>query len=153
MKKSPHLGGLSLALVLFGASCEHGTDSSAPPVRIQAGVFFGGQLQQRTKWALVIDPGRQTQGFRIRFREPLSRSADLAWELTRPRLDHKRRVVATQSKYTAALPAGTQENDQLIALDESDRPGKWKLAVSLDGKSVYEGTIDVVPFVVTAGDD
>jgi hypothetical protein len=152
LNRLPRLA-FALGLLLLDASCERGPDASGPPVRVQAGVFFGGQLQQRTKWSLVIDPARQTQGFRIRFQPALLRSAELSWELTRPRLDHKRRVVATKSNYTATLPAGTEHNDQLIQVDESDRPGKWKLAVSLDGKSVYEGAIDVVPHAATAGDD
>jgi hypothetical protein len=142
-----------MSLLLLTTQCTRSNDADAPPIRVQSGIFFGGQLQQRTKWPLLIDPARQTQGFRIKFRIPLPHSAELAWELTRPRLDHRRRIIATRSKFSATLAAGTEQNDQLITLDENDRPGKWKLAVSLDGKSVYEGAIEVVPFVATAGDD
>lgn len=144
---------LVVGLVSVVAGCAHGTDRSQAAVEVKAGIFFGGQLQERLKWPLVLDPTRQSQGFRVRFREPLRESTELSWELARPRLDTKKRVVPTKSQYKATIPAGTLQNDQLIVLDESDRPGNWKLQVALQDKRVFEATIEVVPFTPTPGDD
>jgi hypothetical protein len=144
---------LAVGLVSIVAGCTHGADRSHAAVEVKAGIFFGGQLQERLKWPLVLDPTRQTQGFRVRFREPLSESAQLSWEIARPRLDLKRRVVVTQSRFEAAIPPGTLQNDQLIVLDESDRPGHWKLQVALRDTTVFGATIEVVPFTPAPGDD
>jgi hypothetical protein len=89
----------------------------------------------------------------VRFREPLSQSAQLSWELARPRLDPRKRVVVTKSRFEATLAPGTLQNDQLIVLDESDRPGNWKLQVALQDKNVFGATLEVVPFTPTPGDD
>ena len=144
---------LAVGLVSVVAGCAHGTDRSQAAVEVKAGIFFGGQLQERLKWPLVLDPTRQTQGFRVRFREPLGESTELSWEFARPILDAKKRVVHTKSLFKATIPAGTLQNDQLIVLDESDRPGNWKLQVALQDKNVFGATIEVVPFTPTPGDD
>jgi len=144
---------LVVGLVSVIAGCTHSANRSHAAVEVKAGIFFGGQLQERIKWPLVLDPTRQTQGFRVKFREPLLESAQLSWELARPRLDPKKRVVLTKSRFEATLPSGTLQNDQLIVLDESDRPGNWKLQVALQDRNVFGATIEVVPFTPTPGDD
>jgi len=139
--------------LLVSVGCTRTNETSTPQVQVHVGIFFGGQLQRRAKWPLVIDPGRQTQGFRVSLREPLAHSAQLAWEVSRPRLDQKKRVVTTRSQAKVSLPAGTQQNDQLIALDENDRPGKWKLSVWLDERPLTDSIIEVIPSAGTAADD
>jgi hypothetical protein len=133
--------------------CTQNRDEPGAAVQVNAGIFFGGQLQERTKWPLLIDPARQSQGFRILFRTPLARASHLSWALMRTRVDHKRRVVTTKSDFDATLPAGTGQNDQLVVFDENDRPGKWKLEVTFEGTNVYGTTLDVVPYVPSSADD
>jgi hypothetical protein len=152
MRASTHGFAIMVSIGAFFA-CSRFRDEPIPAVRVDAGIFFGGQLQERTKWPLLIDPARQSQGFRIRFRTPLRESAHLVWDLTRPKLDHKRRVVLTKSEFEASLPAGTEQTDQVIVFDENDRIGKWKLDVTLDGTNVYGTTLEVVPFSPSPNDD
>ena len=143
---------LALCAISLTAGCGRVNSSPRPDVEVKAGIFFGGQLQRRMKWPFVLDPAHQTQGFRIQFRKPLTQAANIAWEISRPRLDNKRRLGMVTSSFQATIPAGTSQNDQLITLDESDRPGKWKLRVLLENTQVFYDTIEAIPFSPTPGD-
>ena len=142
-----------LAWLALPLSCRKAGAPAPPVIEIRAGIFFGGQLQQRATWPLVLDPTRQTQGFRVHFREPLAQPVHLTWELTRPRLDHKRRAAIISSPGEATVPVGAQQHDQLITLDERDRTGKYRLHVSIDNVSRFDQTIEVVPNSPSPSDD
>jgi hypothetical protein len=144
---------LALCALSAATGCSRSDVTRRPEVEVKAGIFFGGQLQRRMKWPFVLDPAHQTQGFRLQFRKPLPQAAHIAWEISRPRLDGKRRLGMVTSKFDATIPAGTSQNDQLIALDESDRPGKWKLRVSFQDRQVFSDTIEVIPFAPNPNDD
>ena len=153
MLKRPSLQLFTVCAICAAVGCGSTDRAPHPDVEVKAGIFFGGQLQRRMKWPFVLDPAHQTQGFRIQFRKPLHQAAQITWMISRPRLDNRRRLGMVTSSFGATIPAGISQNDQLITLDESDRPGKWKLRVLLENAQVYDGTIEVVPFTPAPGDD
>lgn len=143
----------SLASLLCVTACDNWVTQKAPEIKVEVGVFFGGQLQKRNQWPLILDTTRQTQGFRVTLRNPLPSEAPLAWEVTRPRLDSKHRLQQTASQYQASLPAGTTSSDQLISFDEADRPGTWRLKITLRNQPIFSGPLEVQrPAPVTADD-
>ena len=144
---------LAMCAIAAATGCSKADVGRRPEVEVKAGIFFGGQLQRRMKWSFVLDPAHQTQGFRLQFRKPLTQAAHITWEISRPKLDSRRRLAMVTSKFEATIPAGTSQNDQLIAFDESDRPGKWKLRVSFQDKQVFSDTIEVIPFAPNPNDD
>ncbi len=140
-----------VAGLIFGCS-KH--DTSHRDVIATAGIFYGGQLQNRAEWPLVLDATRQTQGFRIEFTQPLSKPVEVHWEIVRG--------VARQKKHTTephtadpdvVVPAGSQRFDQVITFTDSDRPGDWRLKVTVDRAPVLDKTIHVVPRPTAAADD
>jgi hypothetical protein len=126
-------------------------------VSAQAGIFFGGQIQNRTDWPLVLDQARQTQGFRLTFAHVLREPTHVAWNVVRPAaatgkhgsLHHE----PAASSFDVTIPAGTERFDQLIPFADGDRPGEWRLQVAVNGVSVLSKSIRVVSRPVNNGDD
>ncbi len=137
--------------------CDRGHSPSDLPVRAQAGIFFGGQVQNRSEWALVLDGARQTQGFRLEFKQPLKEPAQVSWEIIRPATPAKRHSSSpgepVSSTNTVTVPVGTERFDQLVPFSENDRPGAWKLRVFVNGASVLSKSITVVAKPSYASDD
>lgn len=144
---------LWMASSLCGTACDSWATPRPPEIKVEVGVFFGGQLQKRNQWPLVLDTTRQTQGFRVVLRDPLSAEAPLSWELARPRMDSKRRLQQITSQYQATLPVGTKTSDQLIPFDEADRPGTWRLKIMLRNQQVFSGPLEVQRASPTTADD
>ena len=145
MSRRALLSVLAFALSQNLLGCADWLKTKDPEVDVQTGVFFGGQLQRRSKWALILDTTRQTQGFRVLFKHALGEPSLIAWEVTRLQMDSKRRVQQVTTQNQTTLPAGTTQNDQLIPFEQMDRPGSWRLKVRLLNRSVYAGTLEIVP--------
>ncbi len=137
--------------------CDREISSSDLPVKAQAGIFFGGQVQNRSEWPLILDKSRQTQGFRLEFRQALKESAQINWEVVHPPVLTKRHGSASgdpmSSTFTVTVPAGTERFDQLIPFSDNDRPGEWKLRVVVNGRNVLSKSINVVAKQGSANDD
>ncbi len=148
-----------LLLVSAGLSgaCERRNSASTFDITARAGVFFGGQLQNRTEWPLMLDAAHQIQGFRLDFRHVLRRPAHVAWEVIRPSAQSKKHGMlhteTVTSTFDATAPADTNRFDQLIPFSETDRPGVWKLRVFVDGVVVMDKSVQVVTKTNIAGDD
>ena len=150
--------GIALVAATVGlGSCCNKHDS--PNVRIiaKAGLFYGGQIQNRTEWPLILDATRQTQGFRIEFVQPLLKPSQVHWEVTRVVARPKKRSTAPDDTSNpvsnVVVPAGSQRFDQVISFSDSDRPGDWKLKVVVDGVSVLDKTIHVIPKPASSAED
>lgn len=126
-------------------------------ITAKAGIFYGGQIQNRNDWPLVIDATRQNQGFRLEFAAPLSKPASVAWDVVRPASRKKghsdNRDGTAAPLFSAVVPAGSERFDQIIAFTESDRPGGWKLRVTVDGTTVLERAINIVAKPPATPDD
>ncbi len=141
---------------IFAACSRHG---SAPDtqVKAQVGIFFGGQIQSRSEWPLVLDRARQTQGFRLEFRQVLREPAHVTWEIVRPAAQQKRHGSlhgeSNTSSFDVTVPAGANRFDQLIPFADNDRVGEWKLQVLVNGISVLSRSIRVVSRTTNTTDD
>jgi hypothetical protein len=128
-----------------------------PEISVKAGIFYGGQIQNRSEWPLVLDATRQTQGFRIEFAHPLTRPAQVHWAMTRVVERGKGHAHAASDAdglpSTTLVPAGSQRFDQVIPFTTRDRPGDWKLSVSVDGRTLWDQTIHVIPKPTATSDD
>lgn len=133
--------------------CDNG-DHFSRPVIAKAGIFYGGQLQNRKEWPLILDATRQTQGFRIDFAQPLPKPARVHWEVIRSSVRQKKHSSELGgADPDAVVAAGSQRFDQVIAFSDSDRPGDWRLKVTVDGSSVLDEVIHVIPRPVATPDD
>jgi hypothetical protein len=148
-----------LLLVSAGLSeaCERHNSASTFDIKARAGVFFGGQLQNRSEWPLMLDAARQNQGFRLDFRHALRKPAHVAWEVIRPSAQSKKHGMlhteTVTSTFDATVSADTNRFDQLIPFSETDRPGAWKLRVFVNGVLVMDKSVQVVTKPNIAGDD
>jgi hypothetical protein len=139
------------------AACNQDKSMPTAEVSVQVGIFFGGQLQNRTEWPLVIDTARQSQGFRIKFRRILAKPARVSWEITRssspsPKRNATHNESATE-KFSATVPQGTDRFDQLIQFSENDRFGVWKLRIAVDDTPVWNHPVHVIGKTANSFDD
>ncbi len=137
--------------------CDRGNSALDLPVRAQAGIFFGGQVQNRSEWPLILDKARQTQGFRLEFKQALKEPAQISWEIVHPPVPAKRHSLSSggpePSTFNVTVPEGTERFDQLIPFSDSDRPGAWKLRVNVNGANVLSKSITVVAKQSSVTDD
>ena len=130
------------ALVLWAMSCAVACDPPAaalgPVARAELGVFFGGQVQERTEIPFTLDRNRQTQGFRLTFHQALSRRVEIRWEIDRPGPRGRGRAVELGD--SQARP-GMAVFDQEIAFKPGDPLGNWKLRVFVDGEVALDRSL------------
>jgi hypothetical protein len=139
-----HLVAVPLLAYLVGspAACQR---PSAPEVEAHFGVFFGGQLQEREKIPLIVDGARQTIGIRLEFKSPPSQPQGLRWELEKPapgKSNESGRIVAYGDAKTRV---GATVLDLPLAFQSNDRPGPWRVRVSLDGRRILDRPFTVTP--------
>lgn len=111
-------------------------------VSAEAGLFFGGQVSERTDIPFELDQTRQTQGFRLSFAKPLPRAARVTWELDVPGGTDASRttgsVSRTQRSETALVPQGAQSFEQRLTFAPTDHTGTWNLRVRFDSVVVLD---------------
>ncbi len=150
---------LRLALIALTAGavfgCEQHRDSK-PALLVKTGIFYGGQIQNRAEWPLVLDATRQTQGFRLEFAQPLASPAQVHWAMARVVERGKGSAYSSDSSgapSTVLVPAGSQRFDQVIPFNTRDRPGEWRLTISIDGKAVWDQKIHIIAKPAATNDD
>ena len=116
-------------------------DARAPVVEF--GVFFGGQVQERSEIPFVLDSTRQTQGFRIQLAEPAPHDVGVQWELEMPapRVAGRGKTVAKLGEVT--LRAGQSRLDQRLPFEPGDPLGLYNLRVILAGELVIDRAFEV----------
>jgi hypothetical protein len=130
------LGWMVLALALL--SCEKQTDTPKRVEKAELGIFFGGQVQERDQIPFTLDRAKQTQGFRIQFREPLPKTARVHWEIDQPGPRSKSRIARlgeTQAR------AGMEQLDQELEFKPGDPLGVWNIRVLVDDELVIDRPI------------
>lgn len=126
---------LLACLALFALGCDAGTSKKEPPVRGELGVFFGGQVQERREIPFTLDRTRQTQGFRLKFREPLRAPLEVRWEVDRPGPRGRGRAVELGD---ARVRASAESFDQEIAFRPGDPLGTWNIRVFAGNELVLD---------------
>jgi hypothetical protein len=137
--------GLALLVLASGLGvlgCPAKSDPDPLVERAAFGVFFGGQIQDRTELPFELDPAKQRLGIRIDFRAPLSRAASVGWEIARP-------ISAKASKSDAgseqvvevgevAARVGESRLDVPISLRQGQVLGTWHVRVKVDTRVVID---------------
>ena len=102
------------------------------------GVFYGGQVQERLEVPRVLE-GRQTQGFRLVFREPLERAATVRWEIEMPGSKGPSTAPLAVTRLGKLLvPVGQQQIDQSFDFEPGDPLGLWNIRVFVDQSLVID---------------
>jgi hypothetical protein len=133
---------LWVALALSVAACEK--PSEPPAVRASFGVFFGGQVQEREELPLVLDRTRQTHGIRLDFRDPPERALRVTWEIEKP-AGAKNEDGGTITDYGETRTRIGEERLEIpLAFRATDRPGAWRVRVSVAERVVLDRAFEVV---------
>jgi hypothetical protein len=139
--RAMRLAQLLVALALAG--CEK--PSETPALDARFGIFFGGQVQERDELPLVLDRTRQSHGIRLDFREPPERPLRVAWEIEKPSME-KREDAGKLVEYgeTKTRP-GEARIEIPLAFRANDRPGAWRVRVTVAERVVLDRAFRVVP--------
>lgn len=136
-RRAALLSCLALGLLL---ACDRREAPRGPVERAELGVFFGGQVQERKEIPFSVDRTKQTWGFRLTFREPLRKTAELAWEIDRPGPRGRGRAVELGD---AKVRVGQSVFDQEIVMKPGDPLGTWNVRVLVDGEVVIDRSLGV----------
>jgi hypothetical protein len=137
-----------LVCLALGAGCRARAEESAGVVA-RFGVFFGGQVQERSELPLELDRARQQQGFRIDMDPPPAQPVDVRWELSLP---SSKRTVDEQGRKAPArrtrsgqvsMRPGEPRLEQTLPFASDDPLGLWNIRVLVGERVVIDR-----PFVV-----
>lgn len=131
--------GVLLCLAL-AAACDRPKAPRGPLERAELGVYFGGQVQERREIPFNLDRSAQSQGFRLTFREPLTRPVEVRWEIDRPAPRGRGRAVELGD---ARARIGQTVLDQEIVMKPGDPLGTWNVRVFVDGELVIDRAISI----------
>ena len=143
-----------VAAALFVAACQSkpAEDPFPGPVKnAEFGVFYGGQVQERDKFPLVVDQTKQTHGIRIEFAEPTTEELKISWEIDMPgttrgvRDERGVRGKGRLVKYDeATVPRGRTRFDQVLGFEPGDPVGMWNVRVRVGDQVVIDRAFEVV---------
>ncbi len=132
--------GWLFALCLLG--CQSKSERDPLVERAAFGVFFGGQIQDRTELPFELDRAKQSCGIRVDFRAPLARSVRLAWEIARPLSAKASKGDAGPDQVTevgeVAARVGERRLDVPVLLRQGQVLGSWHVRVKVDDRTVID---------------
>ena len=132
--------GYVVALSLLG--CQGKPERDPLLERAAFGVFFGGQIQDRKELPFELDTTKQSCGIRLDFREPLTHSARVSWEIARPASEKASRADAGADRVTEVGEAsgriGEKRLDVPVLLRQGQVLGNWHVRVKLDERTVLD---------------
>jgi hypothetical protein len=126
-----HSGPVAVLLLWLASSCE-ATEPTAPRGLVKQarlGVFYGGQVQEREEVSRVLDQTRQSQGFRVTFRQPLRRKISLRWEVEMPGPPGRGAPVSVTKLGEVSVPEGRDQIDQILGFEPDDPLGIYNVRV------------------------
>jgi hypothetical protein len=132
-----------LLVALLLAGCEK--PKQAPPLEARFGIFFGGQVQEREELPLVLDRTRQSHGIRLDFREPPERPLRVAWEIEKPTNEKLEDAGKLVDYGETRARIGENRLEIPLSFRATDRPGAWRLRVTVDERVVLDRAFRVVP--------
>jgi hypothetical protein len=135
-------------VLLVALGCRARTER-VPALEAEFGVFFGGQVQERSELPFEVDRTRQVQGFRVDMDPPPSEPIEVTWELSLPAskraLDGQGRKAParrTRSGRVSMRP-GEPRLEQVLPFAPDDPLGLWNVRVLVGERVVIDR-----PFVV-----
>ena len=131
-------------LALLGAACSRQREDPELE-RVEFGVLFGGDIQDRAVIPLELDSARQELALRVTFRAPLTRQRVVSWELERPSSQRSPDGGTLFAAELGEIKAGLGERraEAKVAFRRGDLPGTWRLHVRLDGRMVLDRSFTV----------
>jgi len=106
------------------------------------GVFFGGQMQDRSELALELDRSQQSIGIRVDFKAPLEREVKVGWELSKPARAKDKKGDAGTDRIVqfgeATARIGHSRLDVPLAFRPGDPLGGWHVRVKVEGETVID---------------
>ncbi len=138
---------LALLVGLSALGCSTKSDPDPLVERAAFGVFFGGQIQDRKELPFELDPSKQSSGFRIDFRAPLTRPVAVSWEIARPlsaraaEADAGAEQVVEVGQVAARL--GETRLDVPVLLRQGQVLGAWHVRVKVDARVVLDRDVRV----------
>ena len=133
---------LCVALSPFVTGCEN--RSEPPAVEAKFGVFFGGQVQERKELPLVLDRTRQSHGIRLDFRDPQERPLRVTWEIEKPGGAKNADGGSIVDYGETQTRVGEARLEIPLTFRATDRPGAWRVRVSVAERVVLERAFEVV---------
>jgi hypothetical protein len=136
---------LAALALLACAACRARSDDPELD-RVEFGVLFGGDIQDRAEIPLQHDAAQQELALRVTFRKEQTRERVVSFELERPtaqRAPDGGISYAAQLGEIRALP-GERRAEAKLGFRRGDLPGPWRLLVRLDGRQVLERRFTVV---------
>ncbi len=131
---------VALALAMLG--CPAKSDPDPLVERAAFGVFFGGQIQDRTELPFELDQAKQRIGVRVDFRAPLERAVPVAWEIARPASVKASKSDAGVDQVVevgnAAGRIGESRLDIPLSLRQGQVLGTWHVRVKVDARLVID---------------
>lgn len=115
-----------------------------PGVRARFGIFFGGDVQEREDLPLVLDRSRQAHGIRIDFDQAPSAPLRVAWEIEKPGTGRDGGGGLVDYGEVKTRPGATTL-DIPLAFRAGDKPGPWRVRVTLEEKPLLDRAFRVVP--------
>jgi hypothetical protein len=135
--------GCALLCLALAAGCRARAEP-APGAVAKFGVFFGGQVQERSELPFELDRARQIQGFRIDVDPPPAEALDVHWELSLPSskraVDEQGRKVParrTRSGQVSMRP-GEPRLEQTLPFASDDPLGLWNIRVLLGDRVLID---------------
>ncbi len=114
--------------------------------RVEFGVLFGGDVQDREEIPLELDSARQELGVRVTFRAPLSAPRLVRWELERPTALKAADGGVAYAAEIGQIQArrGERRAEAKVRLRANDLPGIWRIHVDVDGKRALDRSVRMV---------
>jgi hypothetical protein len=120
------------------------TPEPAETSSVRFGIFYGGQIQERSEIPFQLNRAVQQQGFALEFSRPLSRPATLNWELSRPGPLPKTGVPLAEASARvtelggATLLEGQRRFEQALTFRPGDPLGLWNIRVVVDDRVLLD---------------
>ncbi|MET0410539.1 MAG: hypothetical protein ABW217_04560 [Polyangiaceae bacterium] len=135
--------GAGLVWLVLGVGCRAPADAT-PGVVAKFGLFFGGQVQERSELPFELDRARQVQGFRIELEQPPAQALDVRWELSLPSSklavdDQGRKAPARRTRSgQLSMRPGEPRLEQTLPFASDDPLGLWNIRVLLGDRVVID---------------
>jgi hypothetical protein len=115
---------------------------------VQFGIFYGGQVQERSELPLELDRSRQRQGLRMQLDPAPTAPLEVSWEVGLPgtgpfrrdsqgRRQRRRRTRLGQASWRA----GESRFEQPISFRPGDPTGLWSIRVRLGSRLVLDRAV------------
>jgi hypothetical protein len=106
------------------------------------GVFFGGQIQDRSELAYELDPMQERHGIRVDFDKELDRERVVSWEIAMPLGKQAHAPDAGSEQVVEVGEARARKGSSRLDVPLAFRPGqslgRWHVRVRLDMQTLID---------------